>query len=182
MPPRGLTQAASQYGIGPDYDIAGLPTVSGSVPPTVNLTERTEDGFGQGKVLASPFGMALVSATAARGTLPVPFLDTACPDGWTRALPALAVTAQRRLPSLPEVPTMAEAGALVRGHDVAPADFLEGEACSRRGGWIADRLDQLVGFARGGHHAQEEILRPDRSRLSAGPQVDLALQCDQAQG
>ncbi|WP_370464471.1 penicillin-binding transpeptidase domain-containing protein [Mycolicibacterium sp. 018/SC-01/001] len=74
MPPRGLTQAASQYGIGPDYKIAGLSTVSGSVPPTVNLTERTEDGFGQGKVLVSPFGMALAAATVAAGHTPVPRL------------------------------------------------------------------------------------------------------------
>lgn len=74
MPPRGLTEAASQYGIGLDYDIPGLSTVSGSVPPTVNLTERTEDGFGQGKVLASPFGMALAAATVAAGHTPVPQL------------------------------------------------------------------------------------------------------------
>jgi hypothetical protein len=74
MPPRGLTQAASQYGIGPDYDIAGLSTVSGTVPPTVNLTERTEDGFGQGKVLVSPFGMALAAATVSAGHTPVPQL------------------------------------------------------------------------------------------------------------
>ncbi|MEZ0342779.1 penicillin-binding transpeptidase domain-containing protein [Mycobacterium sp. pV006] len=74
MPPRGLTQAASQYGIGPDYLIEGLRTVTGSVPPTVNLTERTEDGFGQGKVVASPFGMALTAATVAAGRTPVPYL------------------------------------------------------------------------------------------------------------
>ncbi|MBS1693947.1 MAG: penicillin-binding transpeptidase domain-containing protein [Actinobacteria bacterium] len=74
MPPRGLTTAAAQYGIGPDYLIEGIPTVSGSVPPTVNLTERTEDGFGQGKVLVSPFGMALVAATVAAGKTPVPQL------------------------------------------------------------------------------------------------------------
>ncbi|GFG49719.1 penicillin-binding protein [Mycolicibacterium agri] len=74
MPPRGLTQAAAQYGIGPDYEIEGIPTVSGSVPPTVNLAERTEDGFGQGKVLVSPFGMALAAATVAAGKTPVPQL------------------------------------------------------------------------------------------------------------
>lgn len=74
MPPRGLTQAAEQYGIGPDYKIDGISTVSGSVPPTVNLTERTEDGFGQGKVLVSPFGMALAAATVAAGKTPVPQL------------------------------------------------------------------------------------------------------------
>lgn len=74
MPPRGLTQAAAQYGIGPDYNIEGIDTISGSVPPTVNLTERTEDGFGQGKVLVSPFGMALAAATVAAGRTPVPQL------------------------------------------------------------------------------------------------------------
>jgi hypothetical protein len=74
MPPRGLTQAAAQYGIGPDYQIEGITTVSGSVPPTVNLAERTEDGFGQGKVVVSPFGMALAAATVAAGRTPVPQL------------------------------------------------------------------------------------------------------------
>jgi hypothetical protein len=74
MPPRALTTAAAQYGIGPDYRIEGINTVSGSVPPTVNLAERTEDGFGQGKVLVSPFGMALAAATVAAGKTPVPQL------------------------------------------------------------------------------------------------------------
>ncbi|MGO4442821.1 penicillin-binding transpeptidase domain-containing protein [Mycobacterium sp. 2YAF39] len=74
MPPRGLTQAAAKYGIGTDYVIEGLPTVTGSVPPTVNLAERTEDGFGQGKVVVSPFGMAMAAATVAAGKTPVPQL------------------------------------------------------------------------------------------------------------
>jgi cell division protein FtsI/penicillin-binding protein 2 len=74
MPPRGLTKAAAKYGIGADYEIEGLPTVTGSVPPTVNLAERTEDGFGQGKVVVSPFGMALAAATVAAGKTPVPQL------------------------------------------------------------------------------------------------------------
>jgi cell division protein FtsI/penicillin-binding protein 2 len=74
MPPRGLTQTASQYGIGVDYTVDGITTVTGSVPPTVDMAERTEDGFGQGRVLASPFGMALVAATVAAGKTPVPQL------------------------------------------------------------------------------------------------------------
>ncbi|WP_343709769.1 penicillin-binding transpeptidase domain-containing protein [Mycobacterium sp.] len=74
MPPRGLAQAAHQYGLGLDYQIDGINTVTGSVPPTVDLAERTEDGFGQGKVLASPFGMAMVAATVAAGKTPVPTL------------------------------------------------------------------------------------------------------------
>jgi cell division protein FtsI/penicillin-binding protein 2 len=74
MPPKGLTTAAAQYGIGTDYVVDGITTVTGSVPPTVNLTERTEDGFGQGRVLVSPFGMALAAATVAAGKTPVPQL------------------------------------------------------------------------------------------------------------
>src|ERR1700742_724430 len=74
MPPHGLTQTASQYGIGVDYTVDGITTVTGSVPPTVDMAERTEDGFGQGRVLASPFGMALVAATVAAGKTPVPQL------------------------------------------------------------------------------------------------------------
>lgn len=74
MPPRALSQAASRYGIGVDYLVDGITTVTGSVPPTVDLAERTEDGFGQGKVLASPFGVALAAATVAAGRTPVPRL------------------------------------------------------------------------------------------------------------
>lgn len=74
MPPRGLTTAAAQYGLGLDYHIDGITTLTGSVPPTVDLAERTEDGFGQGKVLASPFGMAMVASTVAAGKTPVPQL------------------------------------------------------------------------------------------------------------
>ncbi|MGW4336278.1 penicillin-binding transpeptidase domain-containing protein [Rhodococcus koreensis] len=74
MRPDALTVAASQYGIGPDYDVVGLPTDSGSVPPADDLVQRTEDGFGQGKVVVSPFGMALAAATIAHGTTPVPRL------------------------------------------------------------------------------------------------------------
>ncbi|MEN3223983.1 penicillin-binding transpeptidase domain-containing protein [Mycolicibacterium porcinum] len=74
MPPRGLSQAAARYGIGTDYQVDGISTLTGSVPPTVDLAERTEDGFGQGKVLVSPFGMALAAATVAAGKTPVPQL------------------------------------------------------------------------------------------------------------
>lgn len=74
MKPDDLTVAAAQFGIGPDYDVPGLPTESGSVPPAADLVQRTEDGFGQGKVLVSPFGMALAAATVAHGSTPVPHL------------------------------------------------------------------------------------------------------------
>ena len=74
MPPSALTNAAAQFGLGADYTIEGLTTVTGEVPPTVNLAERTEDGFGQGRILVTPFGMALAAATVAAGKTPLPHL------------------------------------------------------------------------------------------------------------
>lgn len=74
MAPTALTAAASEFGIGLDYTIDGLTTVTGTVPATVDLAERTEDGFGQGKVLVTPFGMALAAATVAAGRTPTPRL------------------------------------------------------------------------------------------------------------
>ncbi|MDV8020798.1 penicillin-binding transpeptidase domain-containing protein [Rhodococcus sp. IEGM 1330] len=74
MAPDALNVAASQFGVGPDYDVVGLPTDSGSVPPADELVQRTEDGFGQGRVVVSTFGMALAAATVAHGSTPVPNL------------------------------------------------------------------------------------------------------------
>ncbi|MGW5270300.1 penicillin-binding transpeptidase domain-containing protein [Rhodococcus sp. NPDC003994] len=74
MGPDDLTSAAAMFGIGPEYTVTGLPTESGSVPPASDLVQRTEDGFGQGKVLVSTFGMALAAATVAHGSTPTPRL------------------------------------------------------------------------------------------------------------
>ena len=75
-----LTDAAHQMGIGMSYDIAGATTVTGQVPPSESMVRRAENGFGQGRVLASPFGMALVAATIdAGGRLPTPILVRGIP-------------------------------------------------------------------------------------------------------
>ncbi len=74
LPADALTKSAKQFGLGSDFVIPGITTVTGSVPPAAGIVERAEDGFGQGKVLASPFGMAMVAATAAKGSMPLPNL------------------------------------------------------------------------------------------------------------
>lgn len=72
LPPDGLTKAAAQFGLGIDYVAPGMTTVTGSVPVADTSALRVEEGIGQGKVTASPFGMALVAATVARGSVPAP--------------------------------------------------------------------------------------------------------------
>ncbi|NLU81511.1 penicillin-binding transpeptidase domain-containing protein [Rhodococcus sp. HNM0569] len=74
MTPDALTDAAARFGIGATYSVVGMPTETGSVPPADDIVQRTEDGFGQGRVLVSPFGMALAAATVASGETPVPHL------------------------------------------------------------------------------------------------------------
>ncbi|WP_420809042.1 penicillin-binding transpeptidase domain-containing protein [Amycolatopsis suaedae] len=74
LPPAALTDAARDLGIGADFVIPGLTTITGSVPQAGNTIQQAENGFGQGTVLASPFGMALAAATVASGRTPVPTL------------------------------------------------------------------------------------------------------------
>ncbi|QPK82588.1 penicillin-binding transpeptidase domain-containing protein [Corynebacterium qintianiae] len=89
LEPGQLADVGKRFGLGVDMTIPGLDTITGSIPVGEEPLDRTEAGYGQGHDLASPFGMALVSATAARGTMPVPYLidgetteteDVAAPD------------------------------------------------------------------------------------------------------
>ncbi|UXA20921.1 penicillin-binding transpeptidase domain-containing protein [Mycobacterium sp. SMC-4] len=72
LPPEALTETAAALGLGIDYTAPGMTTVTGSVPVADTSALRVEGGIGQGKVTASPFGMALVAATLARGSVPAP--------------------------------------------------------------------------------------------------------------
>ncbi len=72
LPPDGLTRAAAQLGLGIDYTAPGMTTVTGKVPVADTPALRVEEGIGQGKVTASPFGMALVAAALAHGAVPDP--------------------------------------------------------------------------------------------------------------
>ncbi len=72
MPAAALTDAAAQYGIGRDFVIPGLTTLTGQVPPADSDLQKAENGFGQGVVLVTPFSEALMAATAATGNMPMP--------------------------------------------------------------------------------------------------------------
>ncbi|MDG4666054.1 penicillin-binding transpeptidase domain-containing protein [Mycobacterium sp. 236(2023)] len=91
LPPDGLTKAAAQLGLGIDYVAPGMTTVTGSVPVADTSALRVEEGIGQGKVTASPFGMALVAATLAHGSVPAPAIvegEPGVPDRAPDPLPA----------------------------------------------------------------------------------------------
>jgi cell division protein FtsI/penicillin-binding protein 2 len=74
LEPGALPAAALQYGLGADYAVPGITTITGSVPASTEEVLRAENGFGQGQVLASPLGVALAAAAVARGGPVVPQL------------------------------------------------------------------------------------------------------------
>lgn len=72
--PDALSDAASQVGLNADFMVPGFDTEAGSVKPAGSSTQRVEDSIGQGTVQASPFGIALMSATVASGKAVTPKL------------------------------------------------------------------------------------------------------------
>jgi cell division protein FtsI/penicillin-binding protein 2 len=126
MGPSDLTRTAASLGIGPEYHVVGLPTESGSVPIAPELVQRTEDGFGQGKVLTSPFGLAMVAATVAKGSTPVPSLIVGRDTTISGPHPAMdpAVLTKMR-PMMREV---IESGTALRMQDLGEVFGKTGEA------------------------------------------------------
>ncbi|MGJ7906211.1 penicillin-binding transpeptidase domain-containing protein [Actinopolyspora sp. H202] len=74
LPASALPTAAEKLGLGADFAIPGITTLTGKVPSSEDEVTRAVNGIGQGKVLASPFGMALASASVAHGSMPTPEL------------------------------------------------------------------------------------------------------------
>ena len=114
LPAAALPDAARQLGLGIDFVMPGATTITGSVPPGPSTVARAEAGFGQGTVVASPFGMALMAAAVARGTMPTPVLireSTTTVDAAPAAPPPPVVDALRVM--MREVVTAGTARALL---------------------------------------------------------------------
>lgn len=88
LPATALSDEALKYGLGVDYTTPFLTTITGSVPPSANDAEQVEASIGQGKVTASPFGMALAAATVVAGATPMPMLVAGQPATADQQAPA----------------------------------------------------------------------------------------------
>lgn len=100
LPADGLPITARQFGIGADYVIPGLTTVTGRVPAADTAAQRVENGIGQGTVTASPFGLALAEASLAHGATVTPTLvagEKTTSDTPAATLPPDVVTALRSM-------------------------------------------------------------------------------------
>lgn len=91
LPPDALPTMARNFGIGVDYVIPGITTVTGKVPNADTPAQRVENGIGQGTVTVSPFGLAVAEASLAHGSTITP---TLLPDQKTTASSPSAPIAQ----------------------------------------------------------------------------------------
>lgn len=139
LPPDALPAAALRLGIGADYAVPGLTTVTGSVPPAADPVQRAENGFGQGKVIVTPLGLALAAATVAKGATVVPQLIRGRPTQVTvpATAPDAAQLAQLR-PMMRAVVTDGTARALAgRGEVHGKTGTAEFTDDGRAHGWFA---------------------------------------------
>lgn len=144
--PDALPTAALQLGLGADYTVPGITTVTGSVPSSTDLVQRAENGFGQGQVLASPLGMALMAATVAKGAPVVPELIRGRPTQVVRpaTAPDPAVLAQLR-PMMRAVVTEGTARAVAgRGEVYGKTGTAEYTNDGRAHGWFVGYRGDLA--------------------------------------
>ena len=67
LAPEAMKDTAARLGLGVGFFAPGLDVYTGSVPVTEQGPGRVEAAIGQGEVLASPFGMAVMTASLAGG-------------------------------------------------------------------------------------------------------------------
>lgn len=98
LPADALTKTARAFGIGVDFTIPGLTTVTGRVPGADTAAQRVENGIGQGTVTVSPFGLAVAEASLAHGSTILPNLvdgEKVTADTPSETLPADVTAALR---------------------------------------------------------------------------------------
>jgi cell division protein FtsI/penicillin-binding protein 2 len=93
LSPPDFPAAAAMFGLGKSLHI-GLTAFGGSVPRPADQADLAATSIGQGRVLVSPLGLAMVAAAADTGTVRAPRLVTGAPGGGqaTSQLPASVVT------------------------------------------------------------------------------------------
>lgn len=98
MSDTALPSTAKEYGVGLDFDISGIITLTGKVPAADSLLSRAQNGFGQGNVLVTPFSEALMAATVAHGSMPTPTLIRGTKTTVDQPAPARSAAAKSTLP------------------------------------------------------------------------------------
>lgn len=141
-----LTETARAFGLGVDFTVPGLTTITGKVPTADTGAKKVESGIGQGAVTASPFGMAVVEASlAARRTVNPTLIDgtTTTADTSPSEIPASVASTIRS--AMREAVTSGTATSLRDipglGGKTGTAEFGDNEHSH---GWFAGIVDDLA--------------------------------------
>jgi hypothetical protein len=100
LPADALPNMARLFGIGVDFVIPGLTTITGSVPNADTPAQRVENGIGQGTVTVSPFGLAVAEASLGHGSTITPTLvvgDSTTSNTPSGAIPPTVVDSLRTM-------------------------------------------------------------------------------------
>ncbi|GGC62721.1 penicillin-binding protein [Hoyosella rhizosphaerae] len=95
-----LHDVGMQTGLGMNFRVPGLTMVTGDVPVNTSSIDRVEAALGQGRNVASPFGMAFLAATIARGSTPAPMLLQGEPGESDQIVPPLPAELTRSIQHL----------------------------------------------------------------------------------
>ncbi|MDK8243718.1 MULTISPECIES: penicillin-binding transpeptidase domain-containing protein [unclassified Corynebacterium] len=149
LAPGELRDIGKQFGLGLDMKIPGLETITGSIPVGEEPLDRTEAGYGQGHDLASPFGMALVAASAANGSMPIPYLIKGAETELSESAPRMPDEAWHQLQEMMAAVTApgGTAAGMTAGGDIRGKT---GEAEINQGShsWFTGyRVDDDIAFA-----------------------------------
>jgi len=98
LSPPDFPAAAAMLGLGQSLYL-GLAAFGGSVPQPSNAADLAATSIGQGRVLVSPLGLAMVAAAADTGTVRSPQLVTSLADGAGAAVGAGGGSAGAQLPA-----------------------------------------------------------------------------------
>ncbi|WP_157970493.1 penicillin-binding transpeptidase domain-containing protein [Nakamurella deserti] len=115
LPADALHATAKEYGVGLDFDMKGAITLTGQSPVAESVVEQAENGFGQGRDLVSPFGAALMAATVAHGSMPIPTLIRGTTTTVDEPAPPRSAAASAALPVLMAAVTAEGTGSQLQG-------------------------------------------------------------------
>ncbi|BBY31057.1 penicillin-binding transpeptidase domain-containing protein [Mycolicibacterium sediminis] len=100
LPADALPKMAKLFGIGVDYVVPGLTTITGTVPNADTPAQKVENGIGQGTVTVSPFGLAVAEASLGHGSTITPTLvvdEKTTADTQSQPIPPTVVDSLRAM-------------------------------------------------------------------------------------
>ena len=124
-------------------------TLTGQSPVADSVVEQAENGFGQGQDLVTPFSAALMAATVAHGSMPMPVLIRGTTTTVDQPAPARSAAAHSALPVLMAAVTAEGTGSQLQSlGDIrlktGTAEYSDGTGTINAHAWTVGYLGDLA--------------------------------------